>query len=248
MGRGRLGKLRLSIWGLEWRLAFRRRRLLILNMGIPLLLVVPICIGGAPAYHASAAFAVLFVLFGTFGSAIPLLREGDGGPLRRIILRGVSEPTLVAERVLASAGLDTLELLPALLVILSLRGAEATVWALLIPSVLVALVAANLVGVWVAAGARSMAEGALFAAVVSLFLLHGSGVFRTPEPGGWGVAIEGVLPFAPLHEVLFSAAGGAGPAVGLRDLLVPAGATLLLFSLTLFASRTLMERITFPEG
>ena len=219
-----------------------------MNMGIPLLLVFPISAGGAPAYHASAAFTVLFVLFGTFGSAISLLKEGDGGPLRRIILRGVSESTLVTERVLASTGLDTLELLPALLVILSLGGAEVMAWALLIPSVLLALIAANLVGVWVAAGARSMAEGALFAAVVSLFLLHGSGVFRTPEPGGWGATIEGFLPFAPLHEVLLSATGGTGPAVGLNDFLVPTGATLLLFSLTLFVSRVLMERITVPTG
>ncbi len=217
-------------------------------MGIPLLLVLPISTGGAPAYHASAAYTVLFILFGTFGSAVPLLREGDGGPLRRVILRGVSEPIWAAERVLAGTGLDLLELLPALLVVLLLGGADWAAWVLLIPAVTVALAAANLVGVWVAAAARSIAEGALFAAVVSLFLLHGSGVFRTPVPGTWGATFEAVLPFAPLHGVLFSAAGGAPLPLSLTDLLVPGAATVLVFSLTLLASRNLIERITVPPG
>ena len=216
-------------------------------MGIPLLLVLPIATGGAPAYHASAAYTVLFVLFGTLGSAIPLLREGDGGPLRRVILRGVRESDLLAERVLAGAALDLLELLPGMIAIAALGSAAAPVWGLLIPSVLLALIAANLVGVWVAAAARSIAEGALFASVAALFLLHGSGVFRTPRPGSFGAVAEGLLPFAPLHEVLFDAAGGGlSPYPG--GLLVPSGVTVLLFLLTLLAATNLLERITVPAA
>ncbi len=235
--------MRLPIWRLEWRLTLRRRRLLILNTAIPLLLVIPISTGGAPAFHASAAYAVLFVLFGTFGSAIPLLREGEGGPLRRILLRGVSEPTLLWQRVLASTLVDCAEIVPAVLVILTVGGAGLGSWALLAPSLFIALLAANLVGAWVAAGARSIAEGALFAALSALFLLHGSGVFRTPAAGSWGARVENILPFTPLHEALFVAAGGGSSAVP-NDLVAPLLTTGLFLGLTLLASRSLLDRIS----
>jgi hypothetical protein len=238
--------LRLSIWKLEWRIALRRRRLLLLNMGIPLLLVVPIAVGGAPAYHASAAYTVLFVLFASFGSAIPLLREGSEGLLRRIVLRGVPEPTLLGERVLASTGLDCLELLPAIGAILLVGRPDPTVWIALLPALVLSLLAANLVGVWVAAGARSIAEGALFASVVSLFLLHGSGVFRTPAPGGWGAAVEGLLPFSGLHEALFASAAGGDLPLTFGQVLLPMISTGTFALVTLLLAGTLIERITLP--
>lgn len=233
------------MWRLEWRLALRRRRLLLLNTAIPLLLVLPLAAAGAPAYHASAAYAVLFVLFGTFGSAIPLLRDGEGGPLRRVILRGIPERVLLAERILAYAVLDTLEILPALLVISWLGGAGAPEVATLLASVPPALLAANLVGCWVAALARSIAEGALLAAVASLFLLHGSGVFRTPAEGSWEARLEALLPFTPFHEALFAVAGGAlpGSGAGLGPALLAASVLLLA---TLLPARQLLERITSP--
>lgn len=239
--------MRLAVWRLEWRLALRRRRLLILNVAIPLILVVPLEVGGAPAYHASAAYAVLFVLFATFGSAIPLLRDGEGGTLRRIVLRGVPEPVILGERVLAGSALDCLELLPALGVVLLLEGAEASIWLWALPTLPLAVLGSNLVGVWVAAGARSIAEGALFAALASLFLLHGSGVFRTPEPGGLGELLEVVLPFGPLHKLLFAAvAGGADAGLGFTTVLPSIGLALVLLGLTLAVSRILMQRITAP--
>lgn len=233
------------MWRLEWRLALRRRRLLLLNTAIPLLLVLPLAAGGAPAYHASAAYAVLFVLFGTFGSAIPLLRDGEGGPLRRVILRGIPERVLLAERILAGVVLDTLEILPALLVVSWLGGAGGPALAMLLASVPPALLAANLVGCWVAALARSIAEGALLAALASLFLLHGSGVFRTPAEGSWEARLEALLPFTPFHEALFAVAGGALPG-GNAGLGPPLLATLVLLVATLLPARPLLERITSP--
>lgn len=235
----------LSVWRLEWRLALRRRRLLILNTAIPLFLVLPVAMSAAPAYHASAAYTVLFVLFGTFGSAIPLLRDGESGPLRRVILRGVSERVLLAERILAGAVLDTLEILPALLAISWFGRAEGSALALLLGSLPLALLAANLVGAWMAALARSIAEGALLAALASLFLLHGSGVFRTPAPGSWQAGLEEILPFTPFHEALFGAAGG-GAAGGTAGLGPPLLVTFLLLLMTLLAARPLLERITSP--
>ncbi|MEX2530831.1 MAG: ABC transporter permease [Gemmatimonadota bacterium] len=205
----------------EWRLALRRRRLFALNAGIPLLLVLPLALGAAPPTHAAVVYTVLFVLFGTMGSAIPLLREGEAGLLRRMVLTGYPPARILLERIVAGTAVDMLQLAPAiLLIVLFAPGAGGRELLLLSLGLGVALAAANLVGVWVAAVARSLAEGALFAAVVSLLLLHGAGVFRTPVPGSWAARIEPLLPFLPLHHKLLeittgrSAATGAGGAGG----------------------------------
>ncbi len=148
---------------------------------------------------------------------------------------------------MAGTMLDCLQILPSLIAILLIGRADHLTLMLLVASLPIALLAANLVGVWVAAGARSIAEGALFAAVTALFLLHGSGVFRTPSPGSWQAQLETLLPFAPLHEALFQAAGG-NPAVGLDGLWPPFLATSLLTLLTLATARPLLDRITDSMG
>lgn len=236
------------VWRLEWTTALRRRRLLALNTGIPLLLVVPIAVGGAPAFHAAAAYAVLFVLFATFGSAIPLVRDGEGGHLRRMLLAGGSGQGILVPRLLAGALLDTLQLLPAVLVILALGRAGTHLWLLAGPLLLGAVLAGNLVGVWVAALARSLAEGALFAAVVSLFLLHVSGVFRTPAPGSLAAAVEPFVPFTALHRLLLAGAGGVSMPPGSipAGLLATWGGALLLLGVTAVVAQPLMERISPP--
>jgi hypothetical protein len=236
------------IWSVEWKIALRRRRLLVFNVAIPLLLVLPISLGGAPPFHAAAAYTVLFALFGTFGSAIPLLRDGDGGPLRRIVLSGFPEPAYVTQRILAGTTLDLLQLIPALALILVTGRAEATVWASAIPALALALLAANLIGLWVAALAGSLAEGALFAAVVSLFVLHGSGVFRSPVPGSWSAAAESVLPYRPLHDALLTGAGGGSAISGVvgGDFLPPVALVVLLFLASVALASPLLRRISIP--
>lgn len=71
---------------LEWQLARRRVRLFVLNVAVPLILVVPVALSGAPRAHAAAVYTVLFTLFGTFGSAIPLVRDGESGIFTRVAL------------------------------------------------------------------------------------------------------------------------------------------------------------------
>lgn len=210
------------VWGLEWRRALRRRRLLLLNLLIPLALVCPIALSSAPPQHAASVYAVLFVLFGTFGSAIPLVRDAEGGLLVRIGLAGVPAPALVGGRTAADATLDLVQLSPSLVVILWAGSADARSAALAVTFLFVSLCVANVLGVWVAAVARSLAESALFAAVASLLLLHAAGVFRTPARGSVASTLERFAPFRPLHEALVGIVGpspsaalteGAGVAV-----------------------------------
>ncbi len=207
------------IWSLEWAVATRRRRLFALNALIPLLLVGPIAFSSAPAQHAAAVYTVLFTIFGAFGSCIPLIRDGESGLLTRFMLGGISPRSLLTQRVLAATSLDAVQLLPSLAVI-ALASGNATSFGGVLAALMLTLLLANLVGVWAAALARSVAEGALFAAVSSLLLLHAAGVFRTPVPGTLAAGVERLVPFRLLHESLLAAAGLAPPESG-ADLLPP---------------------------
>lgn len=199
-------------WELEWAVALRRPRLFVLNVAVPLLLVAPVAWASAPPAHAAAVYAVLFALFGTFGTAIPLLRDGEEGILGRLLLTGLPPAALLLGRVAAGAALDTLQLLPAVAVIVLAGHADPASAGLLATALLVALLFANLLGAVVAGLARSVAEGALFAAVAALLLLHGAGTFRPPTPGSVAAALEPWVPFRPLHEHLVAVAGAGSAA------------------------------------
>jgi len=191
-----------AVWTLEWRIARVRRRLFLLNLGVPLGLVALIALSGAPAFHASAVYSVLFVFHGVFGSAIPLTRDARSGLLTRTVRAGVSARELLLERAAAGAVLDALQLAPSLALIVwtapasfgSLPGALAILAG--------SLWVANLVGSLLAAVARSLAEGALVSAVGALLLLHASGVFRTGPPGSVTANVEALAPFSVLHDTL----------------------------------------------
>jgi hypothetical protein len=158
------------------------------------------------------AYTVLFVFFGTFGSAIPAVRDGSSGLLGRIALTGAAPWRIILERTLAGAALDLAQLLPAILLIAAVGRAGITAAASAVVAVSLALTTANLIGVWVAALARSIAEAALFGAVFALLLLHASGVFRTPGHGSLGWLVESVSPYRALHELTLWLAGGPGVA------------------------------------
>jgi len=207
------------VWRLEWRVALTRRRLFFFNVVVPLFLVSLIALGGAPTVHAAMVYAVLFVLHGTFGSAIPLVRDGETGLLLRTSRAGIRPRSLLLERAAAGTCLDALQLAPSLAMVAWAAGASPrSVWMAAL-GLVGALWVTNLVGVLVAAAARSVAEAALFAAVTALLLLHASGVFRTGAPGSLSGTFESLAPFRALHEALLglqlsSTPGGIAPLVG----------------------------------
>jgi hypothetical protein len=219
------------VWGLEWRIALMRRRLFVLNTLVPLLLVVPVATGAAPAVHAAAVYAVLFAMFSTFGSAIPLVRDAERGITARVLRGGMSPSSYLLQRAAAGAALDALQLFPALL--LAALGAGASPRGLLVTLAALAGTAwiGNLIGPLVAATTRSLAEAALFTAVATLLLLHMSGVFRTPSPGSYGALFEAASPFRAVHESLLSMSvpgpiGGVG-ALAAWALLLPTATAVL---------------------
>jgi hypothetical protein len=216
------------IWSLEWRAAFAARRLFALNTVVPFTLVAAVALGGAPRAHAAMVYALLIAFFGTFGGAIPLVRDAESGLFGRLVLAGVPPARLLAGRIAAAAAIDLLQLLPSLALIAATAGAPAlTSVPLLGAAAAIALVAANTLGVWVAAAARSIAEAALLGAVVTLLALHLSGVFRTPVAESAAAAVEPWLPFRALHAAL-RAVAGTGDAAAARAAFAPALATTLL--------------------
>lgn len=198
-------------WSVEWAVALRRRRLLVMNGAIPVLLVAPLALADPPPTHEAAVLAVLFVLFGVFGSGIPLVRDGASGLLLRLVQAGVPERGLLPGRLAAQSVLDLLQLSPALIVALVGMDGPVAARAMVVAALALTLPVANALGAWAAAAARSLAEAALFSAVLSLLLLHASGVFRTPAPGGPAALVERWAPFRPLHDALLTAAGAATP-------------------------------------
>ncbi len=229
-------------WSLEWLTTLARRRLLVLNLSIPLLLVLPIAGAGAPSHHAAAVYAVLYALFGTFGAAIPLLRDAERGFIRRIALTRARPAGFLTGRALAGTCIDALQLIPATILVLLLSNGVSPIP--LFAAILAALLVANLVGVWIAALARSVAEGALFCAVTALLLLHASGTFRTPPPDGIAARIEAIAPFRALHEQWLASLGGTAPSGHTAALL--AGAILLLA--TMATSRALLRMLARADG
>lgn len=202
-----------TVWRLTWRMAFRRRRLLIWNVLVPVLLLVPVVSSAAAAPHRAVVIAVFVVFFGAYGSCIPLIRDGMSGWAEKVLLTGYGGRRWLAERTAASTAIDWVQLLPANLVVLLLVDAGAGAALAVLAVTALALLFANLLGLLVAAGVRALGEAALGCAVLSLLALHAGGVFRTPVPGTWWAVAEAWNPIRPLHHAWLQVLG-APPAGG----------------------------------
>ena len=206
--------MKFLVAAMEFRLALARPRLLALNVMVPVVLVLAISLGGAPVFHAAGVYTVLFTLFGTFGSSIPLVRDAEAGLFGRIIRAGVPRSHFLIERAAGGSAIDALQLLPAL-TIATLGSISLNEWIRAVLVLWSSIWIANLLGNLVAAVARSLAETALFSAVAALLLLHFSGVFRTPLPQSSWAVVEALSPFQALHETLFAVLMGTSTEVPL---------------------------------
>ena len=191
--------MKFAILKSEWLIGLRNKRLFFFNTLIPVAFVAPIILSGAPAVHLTAILVVFFALFSTFGSSIPLVRDQDSGLLQRYAMTGVNPGWLLLERTVAFVLLDFVQLIPAMFLIIFSNQSNAGVASMFAVGVLLCLFAGNLVGVLVASVARSIAEGALFSSLFSLYMVHLAGVFRVPSPGSVFATLENWVPFRPLY-------------------------------------------------
>lgn len=230
--------------GLEWRVALRKPRAAILNLVVPLALIAALPAGNAPRVHVAVVVTVLFAFFGTFGSAIPLVRDAETGRVTALIQAGAHPLSFFVQRTLASVAIDLLQLLPAALVLsLAYRNDVFLPFMLCLAGT---LIAANVLGAWIAALTRSIGEAALVSSVVALALLHVGGVFRTPVQNSWWAAIEPFSPFRPLHEALRSAVRVV-PAGVAHDQIRPSALIALVALVTVLLGGSVMARTLGSE-
>jgi hypothetical protein len=233
------------IAALEWRIARRERRLFVLNTAVPLALTGAVALGAAPRVHAALVYTFVIVFFGTFGSAIPLVRDAESGLFGRIARTGIAPSRILAERTAFHAGLDLLQLLPSLVLAFLVARTPAGTALQAIFAAACVLLTTNALGVWTAAFGRSIAEAALFATVLALFALHFGGVFRTPPAGTTLAFIADTLPFGHLQRALRAAFGMPGEAVRLLPAVTGAFA---LFGTTVLAAAPLVRSLAKRAG
>jgi hypothetical protein len=237
-----------TIWRLRWRLALRRRRLLVWNLVVPIILLVPVVASGAAGSHRAVVVAVFAAFFGAYGSCIPLIRDGMSGWAERVRLTGYGGRRWLVERTAASTAVDFAELLPVNLVLLFVARAPLAAAAPVLGATLLALVFANFIGVLVAAGVRALGEAALGCAVVSLFALHAAGVFRAPTPGSAWETIERFSPFRWVHEAWLITIRGEAPPMPRLDDLGPPLVSLAVLALLLVALGDVLSRRIATTG
>lgn len=235
-----------GVFTIEWTAAWRRRRALLLSVCVPLGLVCLLAFGGAPPRHAAVVYTVLFTLFGLFGSAIPWIRDADSGLLSRIFWTGLDPRRILGARTAAGTLVDLLELTPSAAAVVLAGAPDPEIGAHLLIHLAVALLAANLIGFWIATIARSIAEAALLCAATGLLLLHVAGVFRPPPADGPWSALAQLSPFHGLHAALAAAAGASTGPMPNSGIAVTVTAALLGVSLA--ASRPLLRHLTTPAA
>jgi hypothetical protein len=197
--------------------------LLLWNLVVPAIILLPVTLSGAAAAHRALVITLFVVFFGTYGTCIPLIRDGASGWAEKVLLTGTGPRRWIAERLIAAATLDVAQLLPVMVLLLWLTHVEPREATLTLMATALALVFANMLGTLVAALVRSMAEAALGCAVLALFALHLGGAFRRPTPGTWTELAAHVSPLRPLHETwLLALSSGDAPAPRLHDFGRPA--------------------------
>ena len=219
----------------EFLVAVRRRRTFALNVLVTSGLTAALVFSAAPPVHAALVITVLFAFFGTFGCAIPLVRDRETGRFSRLLHAGASPASLLLQRVAVSAVLDFAQLLPACAILLAAHNPTAGPALLL--GLLAALIFSNVLGTWIGALTGSIGEAALLSSVGALLLLHAAGVFRTPVPNSWGESLQSISPFAFLHHAIRAAFGlpAAPTSVPITVLAIALGAAL--------ASITIVPRV-----
>jgi len=226
----------LAVWSVEWRLALKHPRPLVLRTLLPLALVTPIASGGLSARAASAAYVLIFTGLGVLGAALTLNTEAERGLSARVVRAGVPPASYLLQRAAAGASLDTLRLLPALAVVALGAGASLRGFALAIGVLMVTSWLCTLVGSVIGCVSRSLGEAGILTLVVTFFLAYASGVFGSPAAGSASAWLETVAPFTALREALLAMASDA-PTGGSGSWALAGWAVLLPLAITLRARR-----------
>jgi hypothetical protein len=234
MPRGTLGR--------ELLVVAARRRALALKVGIPLLLALPLIIGGAPTFWAGMLLTVLVAMMGAVGTAVNLARARQSGLLVRLALVPRPGWRVVGGVVGAGAVVDLLQLLPVIILVAVAGGAGLEQWAGLLLAVMAGLLTGSLLGCAVACLAGGVGEVLLDVCVLLAPLLFLGGLFTGVPRLGWGWTVATIDPFGQLGSAFIGALGGSPAFSPATVLLVSAAAILVVLAAVGLLSRPLLER------
>jgi hypothetical protein len=234
MPRGTLGR--------ELLVVAARRRSLALKVGIPLVLVLPLIVGGAPTFWAGMLLTVLTAMVGAVGTAVTLARARQSGLLVRLALVPRPGWRVVGGVVAAGALVDLIQLLPVILLVAIAGGAAPLAWAGLVVAMLAGLLTGSLLGCAVACLAGGVGEVLLDVCVLLAPLLFFGGLFTGVARQGWGWTVAMIDPFGQLGSAFIGALGGTPAFSPATVLLVSAGAIVVVLAGLGLLSRPLLER------
>jgi hypothetical protein len=136
-----------------------------------------------------------------------------------------------------------LQLLPALMVIAVAGDASLAATLALLLAATIALLFANTLGVWIACAARSIAEAALFATLVTLFAVHFAGMFRAPAPDRMLGALAAAIPFHALRDAMRVASGAQAAPPSWASIAIAAASATAAPAVTTSAARSLARTL-----
>ena len=228
--------------GRELLVVAARRRPLALKVGIPLVLVLPLVLGGAPTFWAGMLLTVLVAMVGAVGTAVTLARARQSGLLVRLALVPRAGWRVVGGVVGAGAAVDFLQLLPVIVLVAVWGGSGPAGWAALVLAVLAGLLTGSLLGCLVACLAGGVGEVLLDVCVLLAPMLFLGGLFTGVPRIGWGWWAALVDPFGQLGSAFIGALGGSPAFSSATVLLVSGTAIAAALGGVGLLSRPLLER------
>ncbi|MGI6021988.1 MAG: hypothetical protein ACOX8D_02485 [Methanoculleus sp.] len=176
----------------------RDRRGLFFKFALPAALLLPLIFADLPVSLPATGITVAVIFSGVFGSSIGLVRLRENGMLERMAMLPISPRRLTAGYILANTLLDGAQIAVPLAAFLFVHLPATPEVAV---SFVSAVVAANALGVIVAAVPGSSGEGHLYAIVTVMAAIAISGLVA-PTPHA-----QGLLPFWYLYATLLAIPG-----------------------------------------
>jgi len=228
--------------GRELLVVAARRRALALKVGVPLVLALPLIVGGAPTFWAGMLLTVMVAMMGAVGTAVNLARARQSGLLVRLALVPRPGWRVVGGVVGAGALVDLLQLLPVIVLVAVAGSATPLEWAGLVVAVLAGLLTGSLLGCLVACLAGGVGEVLLDVCILLAPFLFFGGLFTGVPRLGWGWTVAVLDPFGELGSAFIGALDGT-PAFNPMTVLLASGAAIVVALAAVgLLSRPLLER------
>jgi len=174
----------------------RNRRGLVLKFALPAALLLPLILADVPLSLPATGITIAVVFSGVFGSSIGLVRLRESGMLERMAMLPTSPRRLIAGYAFANILLDGAQLAIPLVVFLVIHPPAPVGAVCVIVSFASAVVAANALGILVAAIPESSGEGHIYAIITVMAAIVLSGLVAPAPYTQW------FLPFWYLYETL----------------------------------------------